>query len=218
MPICLRDNHFSPKKKGFSARPFCCSTFYPSMIFSGVRFFVSQAIPEARELTKTLKQHGGERQVIIAHCPCLYVCPSALASSRFGFACVRSFLAAPRLDQSTNVLALEQRPTSKHYDILHYQKKNRLAFNTFFFSLSSFSPSHTKFGMDAIVTHAVVARDDPEPGELGPGAAVVTPAWVEWSVKFNKLPPAGAFTATGTFRGTVICTAGMSKNDRLVNS
>ena len=65
-----------------------------------------------------------------------------------------------------------------------------------------------------MVTHAVVAPNDPEPGVLGPGAAVVTPAWVEWAVKFGALPPPGAFVAFGIFRGVVACSAGMKEEDR----
>ena len=68
-----------------------------------------------------------------------------------------------------------------------------------------------------MVTHAIVGPDDPEPGELGPGAAVVTPAWVEWAIKFGTLPPAGSFVAWGIFRGVVACSAGMQKSERYVN-
>lgn len=64
-----------------------------------------------------------------------------------------------------------------------------------------------------MVTHAVVGPSDPDLGELGPGAAVVTPAWVEWAVKFGAIPPAGAFHAAGIFKGAVVCTSGIGEDD-----
>jgi hypothetical protein len=81
---------------------------------------------------------------------------------------------------------------------------------------SAWCTVHTtpQFGMDAMVTHVVVGPDDPEPGELGPDAIVVTPAWVEWSVRFGCKPPAGTFTAAGIFRGAVVATAGASAEDQ----
>jgi hypothetical protein len=129
------------------------------MLFDGVRFFVSQAIPNAADLTRTLKEHGGERQAS----------PIFLSYSR---QCIP------------------------------------------FLSLTPTPRTPTQFGMDAMVTHVVVGPDDPEPGELGPDAAVVTPAWVEWSVKFGCTPPIGTFTAAGIFRGAVVATAGASIEDQ----